>query len=146
MDIKNAILAIIVIITIVYIIQTICVSEKSISDPILLEADKRIKHILAMNGYRVKYNMKIHPNATFTKNKTEMNICKSCVYDKNSTSEIEETIPILDKVVYMGLHEAAHVVNVYSKDSHDEVWKNLFKSLLVKATELGYLDKNLLRF
>ena len=51
----------------------------------------------------------------------------------------------------MALHETSHALdhskhNDKDSESHGEKWEKIFKTLLIKAAELGYLDRDKIKF
>lgn len=96
--------------------------------------DYTLKKILRSAGYKAKYELSEHPTKSFSKNKNDLYVCTSCV------PEDEE------KLLYIALHEVAHTISPsFGKNSHDEKWQLVFKTLLKTAADLGYLDKERLR-
>ena len=96
--------------------------------PELSSLDQKLTRIIFECGYHVNYELYSHPSRSFTLNKSKMYICTSCAED--------------DRLLYMGLHEVAHLVthsDHTSDDAHGPAWESTFRSLLSKAKELGYL-------
>jgi hypothetical protein len=113
-------------------------SNRPKGDAILSEANRRVKHILAMSGYEgIKYRLRNNMEKSFTRNKEDVHVCTSCLADTSSD------IPKLDRILYVSLHEVSHVINV--TQDHDLAWEMVFKKLLSKACDLGYLDRSRLR-
>lgn len=147
--------------------------EEWANEILLEETNERLKHILASCNLNVKYNLLDNPKFTYVQDKLDINICTSCINGDNigdkspittistntrsgdvNSSNVSNmnnlhknsnitTSDKLDKILYMGLHEIAHVINK-GKD-HDANWENIFKKLLIKAGDLGYLDKSKLK-
>lgn len=103
-------------------------------DPELNRLQKKLKLIVREAGFSARFRLSQHPRANYTQGKQNIYICTSCV-------EQEE------KLLYIGLHEIAHVLckTSHGKDSHDERWKAVFFKLLQTAAHLGYLDANKIR-
>lgn len=96
----------------------------------LEELDRKLSHIITECGYHVDYEIYSHPSRSFTLNKSKMYICTSCATD--------------DRLIYMSLHEVAHLLTQTEhqgseEDAHGPAWEAVFKVLLNKAKELGYL-------
>ena len=98
------------------------------TSPELSLLDQKLTRVIFECGYHVAYELYSHPSRSFTLNKSKMYICTSCAED--------------DRLLYMGLHEVAHLVthsDHAGEDAHGPVWESTFRSLLSKAQELGYL-------
>lgn len=167
MFIKSVIITILIIIVIIYIAViingTIKTSNKNLSNnnistnntiplntietyntntnnslsPLLYEVNRRLQHILAMSKIKVDYNLMDHPELTFAEDKKDISLCSSCVIENSNN------IPKIDRLLYMTLHEVSHVIN--KGENHDENFEQIFKSLLLMAAKLGYLDAKRLR-
>lgn len=100
------------------------------------ELNFRVNHVLRELGYKKKYKLQSHPHSTFTANKKDMFICTSC--EKHND---------IDRLLYMALHETSHALDnkVHNEESHNEEWEKTFKTLLLKASSLGYIDQNKLK-
>ncbi len=133
MDLKTLIITIVIIIIVITFTSKHNFKSKSENDSIMLELDHRVSRVLKECGYNINYNMKSHPTKTLTIDKSQVYICQSCI--KNESNIVE-----MDKLVYVGLHEAAHVVT--KTHNHSNEWDALFRTFLLKAADLGYLDKN----
>jgi len=105
--------------------------------PLLHEVNRRLQHILAMSKIKVDYNLIDHPELTFAEDKKDISLCSSCVIENSNN------IPKIDRLLYMTLHEVSHVIN--KGENHDENFEQIFKSLLLMAAKLGYLDAKRLR-
>jgi len=95
----------------------------------LNELNAKIAHVVSECGFHASYEIYSHPSKTFTLNKTKMYVCTSCAEN--------------DRLLYMGLHEVAHVLTATShssEDAHGPTWEGTFKILLDKASSLGYLN------
>ena len=96
------------------------------SDPEVDILRSKINTILSACGYDIKYELYSHPNKTFTLNKQKMFVCTSCASD--------------DRLLYMGLHEAAHILTTNrNEDEHGPDWEATFKTLLDAARRLNMM-------
>ncbi len=97
---------------------------------LLYEINKKIQKILNSAGfYDIKYQLQSHPIKSFTKAKKDIHICIQCAqYD-------------IKKLLYIGLHEVAHVMTrtYHNNEEHNDEWWNIFHRLLNAAKDLGYL-------
>lgn len=94
----------------------------------LSSLDQKLSHIISECGYHVNYELYSHPSRSFTLNKSKIYICTSCATD--------------DRLIYMSLHEVAHLLthtDHTNEDAHSPAWEATFRILLSKAQELGYL-------
>lgn len=100
----------------------------------LSELDIKLAHVVSECGFQAHYELHSHPSKTFTLNKSKMYVCTSCAED--------------DRLLYMGLHEVAHVLTGSShegqSDAHGPAWEFTFRTLLTKAGQLGYLNPAML--
>ena len=93
---------------------------------------RRIKHTMRVAGYQHQFEFRISKDASYTLNKSELNLCTSC--HLNDDPESDE----IDEAVYVGLHEAAHVIS--RSYNHTQEWDNIMIILVKQAAELGYLN------
>jgi len=98
--------------------------ENGYTPAAILNLKSKVDLILEACGYDIKYELHSHPNKTFTLNKKKIYICTSCASD--------------DRLLYIGLHEAAHLLTS-NPETHGVEWETTFKTLLKKGQELGLL-------
>ena len=98
--------------------------------------NEKISHVLSDCGYKMTSPVKSHPTRTFASNKSETFVCTSCVGDEGGTDG--------ESLLYLGLHETAHVLNTVGEE-HGAEWEAIFLQLLRKGGDLNYLDAKRIR-
>lgn len=127
----RTILAIILIIIVIYIIyiQLNSQNQPIPTDPRMQEIEVRVRQTVREAGYDANFNLHYSTKINATKNKKDIYLCNTCISDDHLG---------LDKMTYVGLHEAAHVLS--KSRNHSKEWKEILGKLLYKAAELGFLD------
>lgn len=134
---RTLIIAIVIIIVVIILMRRRSTNEVTMASDLGLDQETqdinalnaKISHVVSECGYQANYEIYSHPSKTFTINKHKMYVCTSCAEN--------------DRLLYMGLHEVAHVLTSTfhsSEDAHGQVWEGTFRVLLTKADELGYLN------
>ena len=132
---------IIIIILIIAIIYLISVNYKNDEhdDPTLQLIEFQVKRVVDAAGYRTNFNLQSSHQGNYTKNKHDVFLCKSCMSVEEDLDPIEKQKQEMEKMMYIGLHEASHTIS--KTKNHSQEWKTIFFRLMNIAADYGYLDR-----
>lgn len=91
---------------------------------------KRLKYKVSLvNPKFASYDIREATEGSYTENKTVVYICTKDPETKKYYTD--------NTLIYVTLHECAHMLDKTFNDAHDEKFKKIFKELLDKAEAIG---------
>ena len=121
-----------VLLLLVIIILIFCVKTPYIPSELI----KRLKYKISMiNPNFMNYDIREAVDGSYTQDKTTVYICTKDPESKEYYSD--------NTLIYVILHECAHMLDKTYNDNHDEKFKIIFNDLLEKAESLGIYNSKI---